>query len=69
MDPQECSRIVLGWFGDGLIEMGRLIKGDSGALESVDVPSDEARALLSDASKWDFSHEVGVTTKGTDSIP
>jgi hypothetical protein len=40
MDPQECSRIVLGWSGDGLIEMGRLIKGDSGALESVDVPSD-----------------------------
>jgi hypothetical protein len=68
-DPQDCSRILLGWFDDGLIEMGHLVVGDSDDLDSVDVPFDEARALLSDPSKWDFTHEVGVTTKGADSIP
>jgi hypothetical protein len=68
-DPQECSRILVGWFDAGLIELGHLIPADPNTLRSADVPFDEARALLSDPSKWDFSREVGVTAKGEDSIP
>src|SRR5580692_536646 len=51
-NPQECSRILVGWFDAGLIKLGHLIPADPNTLRSVDVPPDEARALLSDTSKW-----------------
>jgi hypothetical protein len=45
----ECSRILLGWFDEGLIEVYQVL-GEAPWHRTV--PKDEARQLLSEPVKW-----------------
>jgi hypothetical protein len=61
-DPEECSRILLHWFGQGYLTVYRFPGND-------EMSKADARALLADPERWGPDAGVSLTSLGNHTLP